>query len=428
MSSMPRRAAIVVLLLCAGAGLSPVAGQTPQLTLQSVEVFSSQEGVPLELRVTSAAPIEAIEIGFAVSDPLVQLSDVALEGGVLAGLSLEFSAVSIDGNGLEASILWILDSTAPYSPVVPAGTDQLLATVLVDIDEDFESTSSVLVDFVDGAGTPPATNQVESGGTVIVPATTGAVVSGITNNYMAVQTTPTFAGAVDHLVEIVAMPVANVQGFSTVLTFDPQVLTCSSVGIDQTITEAVGAEFVEEIIENTQGYAILGVLLDIIPPYDNQVIPATGLALPIARYRFDVTDTLMGSDVRTPLRFVDFLGTPPIENIFVIGNNSIRPDSVDTLLDVQGMSVFLRGDANWTGHLDLADVLLNVLYVTNSLGTCPTCPPITCESALDANDDGDLDIADGVYVGNYLYIGGPPPPPPFPTEGPDPTPDSLSCN
>jgi hypothetical protein len=69
--------------------------------------------------------------------------------------------------------------------------------------------------------------------------------------------------------------------------------------------------------------------------------------------------------------------------------------------------------------------VLTLFYV---MGICDGCPPITCMAALDANDDGRVDMADGIWTGNYLFSGGPPPPPPFPNFGLDPTPDNLTCD
>ena len=49
-------------------------------------------------------------------------------------------------------------------------------------------------------------------------------------------------------------------------------------------------------------------------------------------------------------------------------------------------------------------------------------PP--CDDAADANDDGDLNIADPVFVLNYLFASGPAPNAPGPvSSGPDPTDD-----
>jgi hypothetical protein len=82
---------------------------------------------------------------------------------------------------------------------------------------------------------------------------------------------------------------------------------------------------------------------------------------------------------------------------------------------------FVRGDANADGELDLSDAafILNYLF---SHGTTPEC-----EKSADTDDGGDLDLTDAVYLLTYLFLGGPAPEPPFPTCGPDPTPDDLTC-
>ena len=67
-------------------------------------------------------------------------------------------------------------------------------------------------------------------------------------------------------------------------------------------------------------------------------------------------------------------------------------------------SFVMRGDANADGAIDVADVmyLINYLFIGGS-GPCPT-------EAGDANCDGTVDAADVIYLINYLFIGGSPPP------------------
>jgi hypothetical protein len=83
--------------------------------------------------------------------------------------------------------------------------------------------------------------------------------------------------------------------------------------------------------------------------------------------------------------------------------------------------IFVRGDANQDQILNLGDVIttLDYLFVT---GIAPICP-----DAVDSNDSGNINIADAISVLGYLFSGGVPPAPPFPTPGPDPTADSLTC-
>ena len=82
---------------------------------------------------------------------------------------------------------------------------------------------------------------------------------------------------------------------------------------------------------------------------------------------------------------------------------------------------FQRGDANGTGSVNIADgiFLLQFLYQDG--------PTATCLDAADANDDGVIDVADAIYILATLKSGGTLPPPPYPGCGDDPTVDGLDC-
>ncbi len=87
---------------------------------------------------------------------------------------------------------------------------------------------------------------------------------------------------------------------------------------------------------------------------------------------------------------------------------------------VQG---FRRGDANVDGKTDIADpiFLLNFLFGGG--------PETTCREGTDTNDDARVDIADTIFVLNYLFAGGPVLPSPGPEDcGPDPTAPPLGCD
>ncbi|MGQ9589145.1 MAG: dockerin type I repeat-containing protein [Planctomycetota bacterium] len=88
--------------------------------------------------------------------------------------------------------------------------------------------------------------------------------------------------------------------------------------------------------------------------------------------------------------------------------------------------IFHRGDANGDGGLNITDgiFVLNYLFLGG--------PAPGCLEAANANDDADVNITDGIYVLNYLFLGGPAPPAPGPPEvpcGPDPatSPTALGC-
>ena len=258
--------------------------QAPQLELAAAEVYPGQIGVPLELRLSSSGSVEAIEIGLAPSQSTVRISDVLLAGGVLEGLDLEFSSVSIDPDGQGAAIRWTLDSSVPFTTFLAPGNDQLLGVVICDIDEDFLPTSTVTLDFVDGVGSPPVTNTVFSSDVPRTPATVSGELSGYSTDLFSFASEPAATGEASHLVDVIVHNSVSAQGFSLAITYDPDLLTCVGFGIEDTITELTGAEFVEEIIDAVPGQAILGVLLDFVPPYDSQLIPASGLPQEFKEY------------------------------------------------------------------------------------------------------------------------------------------------
>ncbi len=84
-------------------------------------------------------------------------------------------------------------------------------------------------------------------------------------------------------------------------------------------------------------------------------------------------------------------------------------------------SLFLRGDTDADFNVNLADAvyLLQYLFVD---GEPPLCP-----DAADSDDDGRMAINDAIFTLNFLFADGDPIPAPYPLPGGDPTPDSLGC-
>jgi len=84
-------------------------------------------------------------------------------------------------------------------------------------------------------------------------------------------------------------------------------------------------------------------------------------------------------------------------------------------------SVFIRADANGDQKLNLADPV----YVLQWLFFGGSVP--ACLDSADSNDDGTIDLADPIFSLSYQFRGGPSPLPPFPNAGVDLTPDVLDC-
>ena len=78
-----------------------------------------------------------------------------------------------------------------------------------------------------------------------------------------------------------------------------------------------------------------------------------------------------------------------------------------------------RGEVNDDGNLNIADAIFILSFLFGG-GAEPVC-----HDAADTNDDGGLNIADAVTILSHLFGGAGPLLPPFPTCGVDPTEDAL---
>jgi hypothetical protein len=84
--------------------------------------------------------------------------------------------------------------------------------------------------------------------------------------------------------------------------------------------------------------------------------------------------------------------------------------------------IFVRGDANSDGEVDLSDLIFTLSYLYLG-GQAPACL-----KAADCDDTDLVDLSDVIYGLSYLYLSGPPIPEPHPNCGIDPTPDDgVSC-
>ncbi|MCA8961451.1 MAG: dockerin type I repeat-containing protein [Planctomycetes bacterium] len=121
----------------------------------------------------------------------------------------------------------------------------------------------------------------------------------------------------------------------------------------------------------------------------------------------------------TELEFCGGLGTPPIPIELVSSGMSIPTLTANGSL-TGWVNLFTRGDCNGDGGLDIADSIFVEQYLFLG-GADPVCL-----TACDTNDDGQVDIADSIYGLNYLFVGGPQPIAPFPFCGTDPA-STLDC-
>ncbi|MFN0060098.1 MAG: hypothetical protein ACKVX7_16695 [Planctomycetota bacterium] len=104
-------------------------------------------------------------------------------------------------------------------------------------------------------------------------------------------------------------------------------------------------------------------------------------------------------------------------SVYVVGNIAARlvqpPDAGQQ---------FRRGDANVDASFNIADAI----FMLNFLFGGPVSP-LSCDDANDANDDGALNIADAIAILNALFGGGGGLPAPYASCGVDLTQDTLDC-
>ena len=81
---------------------------------------------------------------------------------------------------------------------------------------------------------------------------------------------------------------------------------------------------------------------------------------------------------------------------------------------------FVRGDANNDGTVNLADGLAILDYLFGD-------SMVPCQNSADTTDDGQIDVSDAIYIFSYLFLGGAMPVAPFPDCGPDQTDDPFEC-
>ena len=86
--------------------------------------------------------------------------------------------------------------------------------------------------------------------------------------------------------------------------------------------------------------------------------------------------------------------------------------------------VFVRGDADDNGIINLTDAIFNLNYLFIG-GAEPTC-----QDSADADNNGSLQLTDGVFILMFLFNGGAPPPDPGAECGVDPADpaDAMACD
>ncbi|NCG13705.1 MAG: hypothetical protein GWP38_10220 [Planctomycetia bacterium] len=240
--------------------------------------------------------------------------------------------------------------------------------------------------------------------------------------------------------EVLIDCVEDLQGWTLALEFNSTIMGLNNITIDG--TDAAGlVEFELPNIDNSNGTVIYANILDLAPPFDNQVLsPGSGYVVATGE-AFISASAPSGSYAFGPANGGVASTSPPTNNTFVVSGSSVDPELISGTVTIGGTSGstlpednsennddssdshvdhFIRGDVNGDGVIDLTDGTQLQLLIGTGL-------PLSCQDAADANDDGIINDDDPVFIFEFLYQGSNPPPAPFPSAGPDPTADGLDC-
>lgn len=221
-----------------------------------------------------------------------------------------------------------------------------------------------------------------------------------------------------------------IQGFTLTVCYDCDLtIHEDSWEFNGSILDQVGIEYLavqvdDDCSDGETGELIVALLLDALPPFEGQTLPQTTdlnegrLLVGTMRVTVDMTAECNEDQLIYWCNGIDGNGDVSLYNNVVIDFESVQIyERNDTLVHVVPEEVFQRGDCNSDDKVDLADSATMLANQFNGL-------PILCPDACDSNDDGTLNMADSVYLLNWLFKFGPIPTAPGPYEdGPDATPD-----
>ena len=422
------------------------------LTIEDVAIPAGGTGCARILLNNSTGPVQ----GFVLSithEPGVTLSAITLTGTITESVGAEFVVPTVEDPAVGGTLAVVLDFNSPFGgQTIPVAADNHIANFCYTCNTapiEPEPAEVFDVEFNDGAfGSPALDNVIVVAGLSFMPSQNNGTVTCLPAP--AVDTEFLCGGPLDEFGEptdsfgspgdttevcvYYVDPTDAIQGFQLALCMPLESIGVlefveESFSIEDTILEAVGTEFLAQSQDNdpNDGDGVemtVGILLDALPPFDDQTVPPTAVPLEIGCFdvRIDANapcDTCFGID------FCDFVNAAealPIENLAVVEFGDVRPQQFSCRVCTVLTPEFMRGDCTLDEKVNIADAaaILGAQFQDLMIG---------CEDACDANDDGKINLADTVALLNYLFKSGATPPDPGPDIDPgvDPTPDDLGC-
>lgn len=219
------------------------------------------------------------------------------------------------------------------------------------------------------------------------------------------------------------------QGFQVAVSYDNSILTFDSVTTNNTdlvtLLSPNGVEFStptsDASIAPGLGWAAFGAIFDFQFPFTQHTLPG-GTEQSLVHFSFDSANSPALVGTSTTITLENGMGSPPLFNILTITGSSVLPDRIDGTVDFIDSPLFRRGDPNQDGQVNLADAIFLIQYLFND-GPAPACL-----SAASSNGDNLADLSDAIFLIQYNFNDGSPPPSPFPACGAAPGTDTLGCS
>ncbi|MFN0060156.1 MAG: hypothetical protein ACKVX7_16985 [Planctomycetota bacterium] len=384
--------------------------------------------VDIHARYTNTSPNPIAGWSFGVSHDVTDLNLINAAAGtttmtVKAGAPADFVQINDGDQGIVGGYTCgVVICFIGCSALVPGSNYDLM----------FGSYSTLAagptqVCFTDTLGSPPVATVIVVSGQSVTPTQncgTVTVMAGPTGGFVYIAPTqaasyPLASGAVtfDATMQIdEQVTLQNTQGFSMGLQHNPSQLAATAVndaGPVAALGGGAGPDFFGPAIL-ANGFTV-GVVYDFLGADFLQFANPTNV-ITVTYNTNAATFAGVAGPTAAPLTWVGTLGMPPVDNVVVVAGQSapITPmNGVITLTGVAGpvLAQFITGECNGDGDYNLADgiYLINDLFAGG--------PDSDCPAACDINGDTMLDTSDAVMSFTYLFLSGPAPAAPFPACG-----------
>lgn len=427
------------------------------LSIDDVTANAGDSGVICFVHATHDSAIEGFAAGITYEPSVLNLNAADFQNTtvseLLSGSQPDFAGITIDSvqGVILAGVIFGYGDLSNPPVALPASPDETDSLLRLDFTVDpgtLPGTSPI--QFVDGLGDPPVNNILSSGGFSLTPALVDGSVS-INNLHrlyfgnIAASPGGTVSATLRYDHE------DPIQGFQIALSYDNTILTLlpptqdadwySGLTLDALLPGGPsvpgGIELfypaLDPAVEPGVGLITIAAIFDFLPPFGGQILPG-GDEQSLLRFEFQTPadPNLMGTTTEIVFDNSYLLPScPPADpnctsgpalNYVIYDGLSITPILENGIVEFLDQPGFRRGNANGDSGIDLADAL----FVMNWLFAGGPNP--TCLDASDVNDDSTVDISDAIYLLNYLFVSGPPPGAPGPNScGVDPSDDALDC-